>query len=91
MKLGHIFLGGVALLELCFFISYSIWGRHGLQSMRVLSEKNLVLEREIELVQRDIDKLTDELEDWEAYPFFKERHARQQLQMAQHDDEVFLI
>jgi len=91
MKVGHIVLGGIALVELCFFLSYSIWGRHGVQAMRVLSEKNLVLEREIELVERDIAKLTDELEDWDTYPFFKERHARQQLQMAQDDDEVFLI
>lgn len=91
MKLGHIFLGIVALVELSFFLSYSIWGRHGLQAMRVLSEKNLVLEREIELVERDIEKLTEELEDWESYPFFKEQHARQQLQMADKDDEIFLI
>ena len=42
-------------------------------------------------VEKDLARLRSEISDWEVYPWYKERMAREELQMAYPGEEIFLI
>lgn len=89
---ARIFLLRLAtLIELGFFGFYAVYGSHGLMAMRDLQEKNNMLEQNIHSREQEISQLKKEIADWQTYPFYREQYAREHLQMAQKDDEVYLI
>lgn len=83
----RVFIGA----ELAFFLFYTIWGAHGIRAIIALKGHNSELERRIAGLQEEIAGLQGERNDWLEYPFYREKYARERLQMAHKDDELILL
>lgn len=85
--ISRIFLLGEIVV---FYLMY-FWGVDGLPKLYKIQEENRQLEQEIVLLNKEISELNNETLIWNRDPFYKEKVAREQLQMARESDEIFFI
>lgn len=78
-------------VEIVIFLGVYYFGVDGVKNLSSLSEENLLLDREIAQLQNEIAVYEREIVAWNSDPFYKEKVAREQLQMARADDEIFFI
>jgi cell division protein FtsB len=78
-------------LEMCVFLGLYLFGPSGFQSIIVLERENAELKFEIERLDEQTDQCRQKIAACQADSFYKEKIAREQLQMAREGDEVFLI
>jgi cell division protein FtsB len=79
------------LSEVLIFCSVYFFGVDGRPKVYKLCAENSKLEQEIAVLNKDICAIENEKLIWNADPFYKEKVAREQLQMARKDDEIFFI
>jgi cell division protein FtsB len=85
--ISRIFL----LSEVGIFLTLYFCGKDGLPKLYRLLDENIKLEAEISLLNKEISSLENEMLAWHNDPFYKEKVAREQLQMAREYDEIFFI
>lgn len=83
----RIFIG----IELALFIFYIIWGAHGVCAIITLNNQNKELEASIVRLHTEVNDLQSVIDDWQTYPFYREKYARERLQMAHKEDEIYLL
>jgi cell division protein FtsB len=68
-----------------------LFGNNGITTLQ--NQKNIVinLKQEITQLQNNIIQLKEEIHTWNNDDFYKEKIAREQLQMARKGDELFYI
>ena len=91
LAVKKIVLRACIILELVIFLFYTIWGGHGLRAIFAIKQHNKDLESAIARLHVEIDDLQRTISDWQTYPFYREKYARERLQMAHKDDEIYLI
>lgn len=85
-KLLRIFFAGeIALFSILYFM-----GPSGVYSSQAIREESRVLETEIAAVESEIDALEKEINLVATDPFYKEKIAREQLQMAREHETIYL-
>ena len=92
MKLGkqhvaRIFLCG----EIIVFAGFYIFGTNGIMELMHMKKDIAVLDRQVIQLKGDVSHLQSTIALQKKHPFFQEKIAREQLQMARVDDEVYLI
>jgi cell division protein FtsB len=92
MKLGkqhvaRIFLCG----EIIVFAGFYIFGTNGIMALMHMKKDIAVLDRQVIQLKGDVSHLQSTIALQKKHPFFQEKIAREQLQMARVDDEVYLI
>lgn len=65
-------------------------GSYGYQSQKMIAAEAELIDREIILVQHEIALFKKEITLWQAYPFYKEKAAREQLQMCYPDEIIYV-
>ena len=90
-KIHHRVRGPHILMasELLLFMAWYFFGATGLWADIHLRRENHALESDIQNLRHDILILEKSLEDWEKYPFYKEKCAREQLHMGFKGDIVY--
>jgi cell division protein FtsB len=83
----RIFLAG----EIVFFVTMYVTSPEGLASIENKKIENKQLASHIKTLTKEINKLEDEINDWENNSFYREKVAREQLQMARPTDEVYYV
>lgn len=83
----RIFLVG----EIVFFVITYVVSPEGLTSVQNKKLENKQLASQIETLTEEIKKLESETQAWEHNPFYREKIAREQLQMARPTDEVYYV
>ncbi len=83
----RIFLFG----EIVFFVTMYVTSPEGLASIENKKIENKQLALHIKTLTEEIKKLEDETKEWENNPFYREKVAREQLQMARPTDEVYYV
>lgn len=78
-------------VEVCVFVGVYLFGPSGLQAMRQLKQENQQLDAEIVQMQQEISDWEQKIALWESDDFYKEKVAREQLQMARVGDEIFYL
>jgi cell division protein FtsB len=73
------------------FVVYYVCGQRGLLKGYVYAREIKGIEHEISLLEREISQLEYEIDQWEREPFYKEKVAREQLQLARPGDMVYYI
>ena len=81
----------VLFCELLIFFSVYFWGVDGRPKVHKLCDENQKLEKEIALLNQEITAIEHEKIAWNTDPYYKEKVAREQLQMAHEKDEIFFI
>lgn len=83
----RVFFAGQILF---FGINY-FFGSRGLQVLRALKHQNEQLQQNVSSATKDIAKLEEELTIWQQDPFYIEKIAREQLQLAKPGEEIYII
>lgn len=78
-------------IEICFFGYMYICGKNGLQLLGKQKKDVQALEFQIIQLQQETDVLESDIYVWQTNDFYKEKIAREQLQMARKGDRLFYI
>jgi cell division protein FtsB len=77
--------------EILFFTVYYRWGSCGAAQYQQLRQDNVRLEGKSKRLMAEIIGLKRQAAVWNSSPFFKEKLAREQLQMARKNDHIYYI
>jgi len=85
--LSRLFLLG----EIIIFGGVYFWGVDGVNRYNKICEENIKIEHDILALKKEVQDLEAQLTAWQTDPFYKEKIAREQLQMARAGEELFYI
>ncbi len=83
----RIFFG----IEIVFFIGLYLFGPHGVKALVALQNENRQLQIEITQTQQEVLEVEKKIAQWNTYPLYKEKIAREQLQMACRGEEIYYL
>jgi cell division protein FtsB len=78
-------------LEIVACAFFYVFGANGLQTMRYMKQENMKVAQRIAQEQQAIKQLELQIALWQTHDFYKEKKAREQLQMAHTDDIVYYL
>lgn len=79
------------LLELLIFSTVYSLGGQGLQTIYYMSQHNRQLQQDIVNLQHTVTALEQQLQYWQTDDFYKEQLAREQLQMARPQEQIYYL
>lgn len=79
------------LIEIICCGIYYVYASHGLSYLIAFSHANNDVLIAIKVIQHDIELLKEHIQDSAIYPYYKEKIAREQLQVMLPDERVFYI
>lgn len=79
------------LVEICLFFGFYFGGSQGLKKMWYEKSENKKLAAFIKDRETELNQLENDIHQWENSPFYKEKWAREQLQMARLNEQVYVI
>jgi cell division protein FtsB len=92
MKIGKQHVARIFLIgELIVFTGFYLFGSNGVSAMLHLKSDICSLHQQIIELKADVAHLSSTLVLQKKHPFFQEKIAREQLQMARADEEIYLI
>lgn len=78
-------------VEVALFAVFYVRGPQGLQALHGMHTEEVTMRENVDQLRTQVATLKQEIENWQKHPFHKEKIAREQLQMARPDDEVFYL
>jgi len=66
-------------------------GNNGVYALQYLRDDNKELEQKIDQLSDQVAQLEHEVTEWKTNDFYKEKIAREQLQMSRKDDEIYYL
>ncbi len=91
MKFKAYLLRLFLLGEIVIFGVVYFWGVDGVNRYNKICEENRKIEQDIIVLKKEVQDLEAQLSAWQTDPFYKEKVAREQLQMARAGEELFYI
>lgn len=91
LMIKQILLQLLLVMEGCVFVYVYLHGNNGVYTLQYLCNKNRGLEQKIDQLSYQVVQLENEIAEWETNDFYKEKIAREQLQMSCKDDEIYYI
>lgn len=79
------------ILEIIIFIGVYVFGENGYKNISEVNLENQKLLSEIVVLKNEIKVIEKEIQEWQATDFYKEKFARERLQMAKQGDEIYFI
>lgn len=77
--------------EVCVFTYFYVCGAHGLRAYWQMREDNTAFETELVASRAQLALQERELERRKTQPFYKEKIAREQLQMARDNEQIYYL
>ncbi len=90
-KLKQIILRAFFAGEITLFFGMYFFGSHGVSSLAQLKNENKQLSEAVACARDENRKLELQIVLWQTNDFYKEKKAREQLQMAHTDDVVYYL
>ena len=87
----RILLQLLLITEGSIFVYVYLYGNNGVYALQQLCNENKQLEQKIDQLSQEVTELEHEIIAWEINDFYKEKVAREQLQMSRKDDEIYYI
>jgi len=78
-------------IEIVFFIGVYLFGGNGLQYLSYLRSENKALFCDVEHLKKEVDALEKQIAEWTSNDFYKEKIAREKLQMSRKGDEIYFL
>lgn len=79
------------IVEMAAFGYLYVCGKNGIQILQKQKAAVADLQTNVVQLKKEIDQLEGEIYAWQTDDFYKEKIAREQLQMARKGDELFYI
>ncbi|TET06064.1 hypothetical protein E3J79_03330 [Candidatus Dependentiae bacterium] len=77
--------------EIVLFVTFYLFGSNSIQRLLELQSEQKELDMQLQNVKANVSYLNEQIELWNESSFFKEKVAREQLQMAREDDEIYYL
>ncbi len=77
-------------IEVVIFSGFYFFGGQGIRGIRALHKHTALSILENKALEDEIKNLEDTVLAWQTNPFYKEKVAREQLQMARKGDIIYL-
>jgi cell division protein FtsB len=91
MRIKKLLLRVVVMVEMIGFGYLYFFGNNGMSVLQKQREDVVALRQLVVQLQGDVDQLENEIYAWQTDDFYKEKVAREQLQMARKGDEIYYI
>ncbi len=91
LMIKRMLLQLLLITEGCIFVYVCLYGNNGVYALQQLCNENKQLEQKIDQLSQQVTQLEHEITSWEINDFYKEKVAREQLQMSRSDDEIYYI
>jgi cell division protein FtsB len=92
MKIGKQYVGRIFLFgEIIVFGGFYFFGTNGIMSLMHMKKDIASVDQQVLELKNDITHLQSTIVLQKKHPFFQEKIAREQLQMARAEDEIYLI
>jgi cell division protein FtsB len=78
-------------IELALFTGYYLIGANGIVALVSMNKEITSTQREVSLLKDEVQHLQQHIALQKKHPFFKEKIAREQLQMAHENEEIYVI
>lgn len=79
------------VIELVLFTGYYLIGANGVVALVLMNKEIESTRSEISLLKDEVLHLQNHIALQKKHPFFKEKIAREQLQMAHENEEIYII
>ncbi|MCL4361074.1 septum formation initiator family protein [Candidatus Dependentiae bacterium] len=79
------------VIEITIFFSFYFFGNEGYKKIKSLKIEKQNLEKNINSLNENINLLAIEIEDFKKFPYYKEKIAREHLQLAKKNDQIYLL
>jgi cell division protein FtsB len=84
-------LRGFFAVEIVIFSGIYFFGAQGLHNVWRMQHENSNVQHTLTALQGEVAHLEQELYAWQHHPFYKEKLAREQLQMARPGEQIYYI
>ncbi|HZW61545.1 MAG TPA: septum formation initiator family protein [Candidatus Babeliales bacterium] len=91
IRFKYLFLRLALCVEIMVLAAIYFYGSYGVQTLAQLRTETAVVEQEVMHLQQEVAILEHELNAWNSNPFYKEKVAREQLQMAREGDTIYYL
>ena len=91
VRAKKIFMRLLLIAEMATFGHLYLFGKNGIQFLRKQQAVVVDLQKNVTVLKDEIDQLHNEIYAWQTDDFYKEKIAREQLQMARKGDELYYI
>ena len=79
------------MFEIFIFVAIYFFSAQGLRVLQGMQKENEHVYEEVAYLKNEIAILEQEVAEWESNSFYKEKIAREELQMAKKGDEVYFL
>lgn len=90
MEVKKIVLRVFFVSEIAVFLFFYFLGAQGLSQLHAYKQQNVFLQKDIESLEKEVSDLRGSIAEWQEHPFYKEKFAREELQMAYAHEELYL-
>ncbi len=90
-KMKRAFLRIFFVIEMVVCAFFYIFGEHGIQTLNGMKQENKQFLDQVNGIRDNVKQLEMQIALWQTNDFYKEKKAREQLQMAHSDDIVYYI
>jgi cell division protein FtsB len=90
-KIKKLVLRLAFFVELIFAACFYFFGLNGLQALQKIEALNQNLKDDIELLNKEVKSLEQELNEWHTDSFYKEKIAREKLYFVYPYEELYLL
>jgi len=91
LMIKRMLLQLLLVIEGCIFVYVYLHGNNGVYALQCLCNENKEFEQKIDQLSHQVVQLEHEITEWKTDDFYKEKIAREQLQMSRKDDEIYYI
>ncbi len=82
---------GLFVIELCIFGWVYFFGVHGFYHLLELRAECDIMQQKLVCKKDDIDMIKEQIIAWNVHSFYKEKMAREHLQMARNGELIYYI
>ena len=91
LEIKKKFLRFLFTLEILLFGCNYVLGGHGMVYLLRLHKEIEIIEQEINQLDTETSSMADRITAWHSHPYFKEKEARERLQMARSQDTIYYV
>lgn len=77
--------------EVAIFSWFYIYGTNGIMAISKIRKENDEIKKQLIVKQEHIVALEKEVLAWQTEPFYKEKVAREQLQLARENEQIYCV
>ncbi len=91
MRAKQKLLRVIFALEIVGFAFVYYFGTHGMVALQQLQDEYTVINHDVMEQRTEIALLETEIANWQSDSFYKEKVAREQLQMARSGEQIYFL